>query len=939
MAVSVFGQYELKSEIGRSRLGIVYLAVQASLEREVALRIVSPDLIKDEATRQNIFQRLTQIAHLQHPAIVPIYDFGEIDGQVYIASRFMSGGSLATRLEKHAVQSWDLLSLLKPITSAIDYAHNLGIIHGDIRPSNILFDEDRASIADFSFFPTTAPSTTDTGANFPITNSYYLSPEQIKGEPVQPASDIYSLGIIAFEVLAGHPPFRADTAIKTALQHLNEPVPHISHSPTVQTLHIQQVLDKALAKQAQNRFSSASEFGEAIIDQIAPKASAKPPAPAPQPSPAPPSPVPHPPGEEAFEEPAPMPPAPRPAVEPFPTGAEPPPGREESRPPSGRRRTSSPRPTRKPAAPTAPVVNTGFALPGRPGSLLNPRIPLKSQSSYYFCLGVGKAQANSSEITPVRLPESLPVGAELRVALFSFPGEIEIDPQASVGTLRLGEGGTAKVEQQPGQSNSISDLPWLVFPVKTPAKTGRWRLRCSMYYKQFLVQSRLVTVEVRKSQVLRPWKVLRSILDYNLTQSLSARHLSGMKAHRLSLMINDNGNGTHGFRFFGEQDFKSDAALDGQELQELIELARKGLRLAAWGDENFWKDQPYRYGGTPDPKRFFKDLVTLAVRGYRIYDQLINRLAGGSAQASQLAEIMRSSGLVQVALKQDARHVLPAAMIYDYPFDTAASLEDYRLCEQFQEALESDKALQECGCFHGECPSREDEVTLCPSGFWGFRHEIGLPLSLADAPDAPTIILANKKLDLILSVSLDPAFVLRQEHEDRLHNLFLDANWKRAADRQTTFKVMQEAQSHLVYFYCHGGLNASNIPYILVGPLTERGITRDNLRLKKIVWNDPRPLVFINGCHTAALEPESAFELVSGFIETAGASGVIGTEITVFEPLATAFAESFLKAFGSGIELGEAVRIARLALLKQMNPLGLAYIPFAMANLSLKFHL
>jgi CHAT domain-containing protein len=178
---------------------------------------------------------------------------------------------------------------------------------------------------------------------------------------------------------------------------------------------------------------------------------------------------------------------------------------------------------------------------------------------------------------------------------------------------------------------------------------------------------------------------------------------------------------------------------------------------------------------------------------------------------------------------------------------------------------------------------------------------------------------------------------MRAGHEEHLHQLFNQAIWNRAADRQTTFTLMQQAQAHLVYFYCHGGVNASNIPFIQIGALTERGITRDNLRLKKIFWKEPRPLIFINGCHTTALEPESAFELVSGFVETAGAAGVIGTEITIFEPLATSFAESFLQAFNQGVEVGEAVRIARLALLKQMNPLGLAYIPYAMANLHLEY--
>jgi hypothetical protein len=138
-----------------------------------------------------------------------------------------------------------------------------------------------------------------------------------------------------------------------------------------------------------------------------------------------------------------------------------------------------------------------------------------------------------------------------------------------------------------------------------------------------------------------------------------------------------------------------------------------------------------------------------------------------------------------------------------------------------------------------------------------------------------------------------------------------------------------------VYFYCHGGYDGTE-PFLRVGLESQVGtITRPNLRDKRIRWNDPRPLVFINGCHTTALDPEQALDFVSGFVETAGAVGVIGTEITVFEPLARNFAENCLRRFLNGVSIGEAVRAARLALLKEGNPLGLVYIPFVIASLQL----
>jgi hypothetical protein len=145
---------------------------------------------------------------------------------------------------------------------------------------------------------------------------------------------------------------------------------------------------------------------------------------------------------------------------------------------------------------------------------------------------------------------------------------------------------------------------------------------------------------------------------------------------------------------------------------------------------------------------------------------------------------------------------------------------------------------------------------------------------------------------------------------------------------------MREAGIHLLYFYCHGGVQ-DRVPFLKVGGPGERGITGDLLFSERIRWSSPRPLVFINGCRTTELEPETAIELVSSLVRRAQAAGVIGTEITVFEPLARDFAEAYLQRFLNGATVGEAVRGARLALLARGNPLGLAYIPFALESLQL----
>jgi hypothetical protein len=429
---------------------------------------------------------------------------------------------------------------------------------------------------------------------------------------------------------------------------------------------------------------------------------------------------------------------------------------------------------------------------------------------------------------------------------------------------------------------------------------------------------------------------LSAALDYTLSQTLSPAHLAQLAPHQLSLMMNANGDGTHSFRFAGTDFFKSDASLDGQTLQDLVRLARGALRRVAWGDEAPWdSSKAYRYGGsTISAQQLQKDLVLLAIRGYRFYDALINRLAGGREKARQLARLMAEPGRVQVALKEAASHVFPAALFYDYAFDTGAPPDSYTLCPAFMDARRAAEPLEDTACFRGGCPSRGLETVICPSGFWGYRHALGLPLSVAEAPDAPGTLACPGAPEFTVGVSTDPAMSLRVAHVQALRALHPALGWHYADTRDATLDLLKTTQPHVVYFYCHGGL-ANNVPYIQVGPPTERGITRDNLRFQDIYWEAPRPLVFINGCHTTAVEPEQALELVSGFVGTAGAAGVIGTEITVFEPLARAFAEACLGFFVGGEEIGAAVRRARLALLKVGNPLGLAYIPFVLASLRL----
>ncbi|MDZ7269419.1 MAG: CHAT domain-containing protein [candidate division KSB1 bacterium] len=600
-----------------------------------------------------------------------------------------------------------------------------------------------------------------------------------------------------------------------------------------------------------------------------------------------------------------------------------------------------------------PTVNTGFAGLENAALPLPPQQPLLPKQSCYFWFEVSRERiVGAIDLQPTALPvEHLPKAARLKVALFAFESEIELTAGGDVGELQLQQDGMAAVTRPAAQPAGIP-AAWLqrrlFFLVKMPARAGRFHLRCNIYCEQVLVQSHLVTVEVaaRLQRLLRRRMppALQTRVDFTLSRNLDVARLEHLQPHRLSVMLNDNGNGTHGFRFFGGEGnvaFKGDASLPGQELQNLITKAREALRLAAWGDSEPWQSgKQFKYNGGGGLEQLKGDLIKFAKRGYRFYDVVINRLAGGKEKARALQELMRKPGLVQIANKDSLRHLLPVAMLYDYDFDTTAPVDAYQLCPAFLQALSQAGLLSECDCFQGACPSRGQPLVICPSGFWGYRHNLGMPPSLTGTPvDAATEIRYQQAPTLVVAVSTDVNFKLRPQHEARLQTLYPGLAWHHALSREEAVTLIREVDSQVVYFYCHGGFDAGeDVPYLQVGdPAQRQYITRDYLRskLRDLPAGKPQPLVFLNGCHTTALEPEIALDLVSGFVENARAAGVIGTEITIYEALACSFAEECLRHFLDGVAIGEAVRRGRLKLLQQGNPLGLVYVPYVVASLKL----
>ena len=260
------GRYEVIRELGKGGMAYVYLAHDPYIKRQVAVKVLPEQLTVDPQFRARFQREAEIIATLENSAIVPVYDFGEHENQPFIVMRYMSGGSLSDRMEKGPLPLSEVIPLFERIGSAVDYAHSLGIIHRDMKPGNILFDaRGDASLSDFGIAKLAEGSSAFTSTGGMIGTPAYMSPEQAAGEKnLDGRTDIYSLGVVLFEVLSGELPFEADTPLGVAIAHIQEPVPSLLERQPEMPPEFETILRKALDKNPANRFQSASELAQAL---------------------------------------------------------------------------------------------------------------------------------------------------------------------------------------------------------------------------------------------------------------------------------------------------------------------------------------------------------------------------------------------------------------------------------------------------------------------------------------------------------------------------------------------------------------------------------------------------------------------------------------------------------------------------------------------------
>ncbi|MEW5987853.1 MAG: serine/threonine-protein kinase [Chloroflexota bacterium] len=267
MPQPTIGPYEIKAELGRGGMATVYLAHDPRFGRDVALKILHPQFLHDPVVRAR-FEREAQVfGNLEHPAIVPLYDVGEINDRPYLVMRYMPGGSLADRIAVAPLPLQEVASIAQRIGAVLDFAHNQGIIHRDVKPSNILFDRfGKAFLSDFSIARPAASSGTLTGVTG-IGTPDYMSPGQARGDlAIDGRSDLYALGVVLYTMLAGRTPYRADTPMGVAVQHVTAPVPHILEVKSDLPARTQAIISRSLAKNPADCYPSGAAMAAAVTE-------------------------------------------------------------------------------------------------------------------------------------------------------------------------------------------------------------------------------------------------------------------------------------------------------------------------------------------------------------------------------------------------------------------------------------------------------------------------------------------------------------------------------------------------------------------------------------------------------------------------------------------------------------------------------------------------
>jgi eukaryotic-like serine/threonine-protein kinase len=264
-------RYENARQIGRGGMGAIYLAEDRDLGRQVAVKLLDDRFAGDEQLRLRFKREALTSARLGGNArVVTIFDVGEWEGRPYIVMEYLPGGTLADRAREGPVDHGTALAWLAQAAEALDAAHGHGIVHRDVKPANLLFDaRGDLAVGDFGIARAADDTMGMTAAGTVLGTAGYLSPEQAMGRPATPASDLYALAIVAYELLTGRRPFARSSTTAEAAAHIHEPVPPASQRGVGLSPAVDRVFDRALAKDPADRYRSGGQFVDALRGTLA----------------------------------------------------------------------------------------------------------------------------------------------------------------------------------------------------------------------------------------------------------------------------------------------------------------------------------------------------------------------------------------------------------------------------------------------------------------------------------------------------------------------------------------------------------------------------------------------------------------------------------------------------------------------------------------------
>src|SRR5438477_1688580 len=263
--------YRIESEIGRGGMGIVYAAEHLRLGRRAALKVLPPELAADDGFRQRFVHESKLAAGLDHPNVVDIYDAGEAHGLLYLAMRYVRGSDLRTLIvQEGPLDPERAVALVTQVAAALDAAHGAGLVHRDVKPANVLVEPggdgegEHAYLTDFGLTkrPESVGGPTRTGQF--LGSVEYAAPEQFEGGKLDARTDVYSLGCVAFECLAGSAPFPRESEAAVMFAHLKEPVPRVTLRRPDLPAGLDVVIARAMAKQPEHRYAAARALAGAM---------------------------------------------------------------------------------------------------------------------------------------------------------------------------------------------------------------------------------------------------------------------------------------------------------------------------------------------------------------------------------------------------------------------------------------------------------------------------------------------------------------------------------------------------------------------------------------------------------------------------------------------------------------------------------------------------